>query len=80
MARAIRIYQNVLAPEDIRVAASAYESTIKSLEVVVERDAAREQVARYIMERALRGERDPIRLREGALAYLRAPGQTKSSA
>jgi hypothetical protein len=32
--------------------------------------AARHLLARYIMERTLDGERDPRRLREGALNYL----------
>jgi hypothetical protein len=70
-------YRDVLAPEDIRVAASAFESTLKSLDGVAGEDATREAVARYIMQRTLQGERDPIRLREGALAHLRAPGSTK---
>jgi len=68
--------RDVLAPEDIRVAALAFEATLKSLDVV-EGDAAREAVARYIMEQALQGERDPLRLRDGALANLREPDQTK---
>ena len=79
MATVIRIYPDVLSPEDIRVAASAYESTLNALEVIVERDAAREPVARYIMEHALQGERDPIRLREGALAQIRTLGPTKKA-
>jgi hypothetical protein len=70
--------RDVLAPEDIRVAALAFEATLKSLDIVVEGDAARESVARYIMEQALQGERDPLRLRDGALAHLRAPDQTKN--
>ena len=71
--------QNVLSPEDIRVAALAFEATIKSLDVVSAGDGARESVARYIMERALQGERDPSRLRDGALAHFHAPDQTKKA-
>ncbi len=72
-------YADVLAPEDIRVAASAFESTLKSLTSVAKEDATREAVARYIMARTLQGERDPIRLRDGALAHVRAPRKTESS-
>ena len=71
--------QNVLSPEDIRIAALAFEATIKSLDVVSAGDAARESVARYIMEQALQGERDPLRLRDGALAHLHAPDETKKA-
>jgi hypothetical protein len=79
MGRVVRFpYADVLGPEDIRVAASAFESTLKSLDPAAEEDATREAVARYIMERTLLGERDPIRLRDGALAQLRAPSPNKS--
>ena len=69
-------YRNVLAPEDIRVAASAFESTLQSLDGVPEPDS-RDAMARYIVERTLLGERDPIRLRDGALAQIRRPDSTK---
>ena len=68
-------HQNVLAPEDIRVAALAFDATIKSLDILVEGDAVREEVARYIMEMALQGERNPLRLRDGALAHFQPPDQ-----
>ena len=66
-------YPNVLEPEDIRLAASALESTLQSLDCVTAPETARESVARYIIERTLLGERDPIRLRDGALAQLKRP-------
>lgn len=69
-------YRNVLAPEDIRVAASAFESTLQSLASAPEPDS-RDAMARYIIERTLLGERDPIRLRDGALAQIRRPDSTK---
>jgi hypothetical protein len=79
MASVIRFpYQDVLAPEDIRVAASAFESALNSLDGAAQAESTRETVARYIMERTLQGERDPNRLRDGALAYLRTPDPTKS--
>ena len=71
-------YPDILGPEDIRVAASAFESTLKSLTSVAKEDATREEVARYIMARTLQGERDPIRLRDGALAHFRWPGPNKN--
>jgi len=71
-------YPDILGPDDIRVAESAFESTLKSLDSVAEKDATREAVARYIMRQTLQGERDPIRLREGALAYLRRPDSQKT--
>ena len=70
-------YSNVLAPEDIRLAASAFESTLQSLDSVPETASTRDAVARYIIERTLLGERDPIRLRDGALAQMRRPGPPK---
>jgi hypothetical protein len=63
-------YPDVLGPEDIRVAASAFESTLKSLDPAAAEAATREAVARYIMARTLQGERDPIRLRDGALTHV----------
>jgi hypothetical protein len=72
-------YPDILGPEDIRVAASAFESTLKSLDSVAEEDATREAVARYIMAQSLQGERDPIRLRDGALAHIRTPEPKKSA-
>jgi hypothetical protein len=35
--------------------------------------ATRELIARYIIEKTLNGERDPVRLRDGALAHLANP-------
>jgi hypothetical protein len=72
-------YPGILGPEDIRVAASALDSTLKSIDSVAERDANREAMARYIIARTLQGERDPIRLRDGALAQLRAPRKIESA-
>jgi len=72
-------YPDVLGPDDIRVAASAFESTLKSLDTVAEKEATREAVARYIIAQSLQGERDPIRLRDGALAHLRAPRKIESA-
>jgi hypothetical protein len=69
--------REVLSPEDIRVAASALEAALTFLNHPQE-PATRETLARYIVHRALHGERDPIRLRDGALAHLREPSSTRS--
>jgi hypothetical protein len=71
-------YPDVLAPEDIHLAASAFESTLRSLDGKAAEESTREAVARYIMDRAMRGERDPIRLRDGALAHIGTGGPAKS--
>jgi hypothetical protein len=65
--------QQVLQPEDLRMAADVFEAALKCLdESACEHSpyAARQVLARYIIERALGGERDPVRLGEGALACL----------
>ena len=70
-------YADVLGPDEIQVVASAFEATIESLDPVTD-DSRRDAVARYIIGRALQRERDPIRLRDGALAHLHAPETSKS--
>jgi hypothetical protein len=54
----------------MKVAASAYENVLKSLDGAADDPSAREYVARYIMERMLAGERDPVSISGGALAYV----------
>jgi hypothetical protein len=55
----------------IYIAISAFDAALKQMDGIAEDDAAREAVAFFIIERMLRGERDPIRLRDGALARAR---------
>ncbi len=69
--------REVLSPEDIRLAASAFEAALKFVDHPEEL-TTRETLARYIMHRALHGERDPIRLRDGALAQLRGSEPNKT--
>ena len=71
-------YRDVLAPEDIRIAASAFDSALVSLNGAAQESSTREAVARYIMQKTLQGERDPIRLRDGALAQFRKPAPKKN--
>jgi hypothetical protein len=60
-----------LGPEDIHVVVAAYEAAVSDLKIKADEAAIRESVASHIIEDALLGERDPIRLRDRALAQLR---------
>jgi hypothetical protein len=62
-----------LCPDDLRIAADAFEAALQALPAAAHELSpytARQLLARYVMEKALGGVRDPIRLRDGALAHL----------
>ena len=59
-----------LDPTDLEVAATVYGDVVKQLALPHADEASRERVAQNINDRMLLGERDPIRLRDGALAGL----------
>jgi hypothetical protein len=59
--------QQHFGPEDIKVLSSAFEEALRELRLVDRTDPATQLVARRIIELAQQGERDPIRLREGAI-------------
>jgi hypothetical protein len=64
---------HVLDPDDLRLAADAFEGALQSLPEQARElrpYTARHLLARYIIERALNGERDPTRLMESALNSL----------
>jgi hypothetical protein len=64
---------NILAPDDLRMAADAFDAALRALDEIscpYEPHAARQIIARYIIERALNGERDPAKLGAGALMCL----------
>jgi len=64
-----------LGPDDLRLAADAFEAALHSLDESAcdtSPHATRRILARYVIERALSGERDLSRLRDGALAYVTA--------
>ena len=63
---------DTLGPDDIRAAVTAFEAALESLGAI-EEPTTREALARSIMHHALLGERDPIQLRDEALADLAAP-------
>jgi hypothetical protein len=65
----------VLRPDDLRMIARVFEAALCAIDETtcrIDAYSARQALARYIMERALRGERDPERLKEGALEHLLA--------
>jgi hypothetical protein len=62
--------RDILGPDDISVAVGAFEAALGTFDGVVEKRTT-ETLARYIVHRALRGERDADELREGALSALR---------
>lgn len=59
--------QQHFGPEDIKVLSSAFEEALRELRLVDRTDPATQLVARRIIELAQQGERDSIRLREGAI-------------
>jgi hypothetical protein len=67
-----------LGPADIRVVVAAYEAAVSDLEVSPDDTTTRETVASHIIEDALLGERDALRLRDYALARVR-PTQSPAS-
>jgi hypothetical protein len=63
-----------LSPDDLRLAAEAFDKALLSVQEVADDlppYRARQLLARYVMERALRGDRDPVQLRQYALERLR---------
>ena len=68
-----RVAQNILAPDDLRMAADAFDAALRALSEIgcpYEPHTARQIIARYIIERALDGERDAAKLGAGALMCL----------
>jgi hypothetical protein len=61
---------NGFSPEDISVISVAFEDALKTLGLVDRTDPRTELIARAIIECTQMGERDPIRLRDGALKSL----------
>jgi hypothetical protein len=67
----VRLLQyEAFGPEDIKVITAAFEDALNSLGLVDRADPLTEIVATKIIECAQTGERDPIRLRDGALKLL----------
>ena len=63
----------VLPPTDLRLVAEAYNTALSSLPAEayeLQPYEARRLVAIYVIDAALGGERNPVRLREGALKVV----------
>ena len=58
-------------PEEINVLVAAFEATLQQQGLVNRNDPAALRIAERILALAQDGERDPIRLREGAVKSLR---------
>jgi hypothetical protein len=66
-----RILQNMpLAPEDISRLVTAYEATLKALDLTDRNDPITELIARKIIEIAQTGVRDPLQLSKLAIRDL----------
>ena len=65
---------DAFGPETIALLAAALEDTLRALGLADRNDPAVTRVAKTIIELARLGERDPIRLRNLALASFRAAG------
>jgi hypothetical protein len=65
--------RDILGPDDLRLAADAFEAALHAIdEGTCETSAhvTRRLLARYVIERALGGEREVAALCDGALAYV----------
>jgi hypothetical protein len=69
---------NTLGPDDLRMAADAFEAALRALDEATcpyNPHTVRLIIGRYIIERALAGERDPAKLGHGALMCLETVGK-----
>jgi hypothetical protein len=58
------------APDEVEALTAAFEDTLRRLRLAQREDPVTLTVARLIVELAKQGERDPVRLRDSALAAL----------
>ena len=71
---------NTLAPHDLSIATKAFKAALELLDESTcpyAPHAARQVIARYIIERALVGERDEGRLTQGVLSCLGVLAKTQ---
>jgi hypothetical protein len=66
---------DLCVPDDIKIIVTAFEDTLRALRLVDRKDPATAVVAKRIIALAQQGERDPIRLREGAMQGLSPSGR-----
>jgi hypothetical protein len=68
--RLIRAHDRAFGPDEIAVMEVAFEAALRELGLVDRNDPATLMVAKRIFELVKQGERDPTRLREGAVKQL----------
>lgn len=68
--RVLLQHDHSFAPDEVEALTAAFEDTLRRLRLAQREDPVTLTVARLILELAKQGERDPVRLREGALAAL----------
>jgi hypothetical protein len=64
------VKQHAFTPDEIKLLVTAFEEALLELQLKDRDDPATLLVAKRIIALAQRGERDPIRLREGAVAGI----------
>jgi hypothetical protein len=62
--------QHAFTPDEIKLFVTAFEEALRELQLKDRSDPATLLVAKRIIELAKQGERDPIRLRDGAVAGI----------
>lgn len=62
---------HAFTPEDAKILIAAFEDTLRALNLANRDDPLTLMVARVIIELAKEGERDPVRMRDGALKAIR---------
>lgn len=60
-------HDHAFGPEEVDILVAAYEGALAQLQLIAREDPATLLVAKRIIDLAKDGERDPIRLREGAI-------------
>jgi hypothetical protein len=68
--RLLEAHDSAFGPDEIAIMVAAFEDALRELGLVDREDPATVMVAKRIFEMAKQGERDPARLREGAVKQL----------
>src|SRR5262249_33240853 len=76
----ISMEHGAFEPEAVALMGEAFDAACKELSSSAQSDDVRELIALLIIVAALRGEIDPLRLREIALSELSPPGEALPSA
>jgi hypothetical protein len=68
--RAIGESRHAFSPEEVAVLTTVFDGILKTLNLANREDPLTILIAKKIIELAIAGERDPVRLRERTLAAL----------